>query len=124
MFLSPFICKKTNEESFHGGGVGFGEGMGTVNPVVHHHQHAAIGRFGIGCHGDRIVKIQRTVGTHGCSGAHGPGYDDRFFAFNRQVQKVGFVRLQNVAIIIYQSPETKGRPPVNPADFMIYLIFL
>jgi len=33
MFLSPFIFKKTNEESFHGCGVGFGEGMGTVNPA-------------------------------------------------------------------------------------------
>jgi hypothetical protein len=76
------------DKGLHRSGVGFGQRMGAMDPVIHHHECAAPGGIRVGGDGHGIVKVERPVGADGGGGAHGPGQNHRLFAFNGQVEKI------------------------------------
>ena len=76
------------DKGFHRRRIGFREGMGPVDTVVHHHQDPSPARLGVGGNGNRVVKVQRAIRADGCGRPHGPGHDHGFFAFHGQVEKM------------------------------------
>ena len=75
-------------EGRHIGGVGFGHVAPVKHSVIHHHQHATVGRgFIRRCH-YRVIEVERTVRAHSGRRTHCANQHYRLVALHGQIEEV------------------------------------